>query len=711
MTHAAQRSVAAVGYAGTLRRGPRLYLASTATRTHGPQLNFRVRQQHPLKLREVPDNVPAVPLFAGRLMANIALTDYLAYLGFTDGQNPFGSVNARDERAVLEGYFVPPPYFETLWGDPGDPKSAIVLAPTGAGKTALAVMLDERAASREPLADGRLPVLTVLYDEYARLGLSDKKHDLDDHLSAVNYLLTISLLKSINDAPFPSMAVSSEERALLRYAFARYVGGKSSAEVYRDIEQLKTPWEEVQAKAKRIVNALPVVSLVAKVLQYSADKLQAGTEFVKALGEMKADTRDFTAPPETDFLRLVELLGHYYQAVYVLVDRVDETHWTQRDATATYNLVHPLVANLNLLDRPERQYAFKFFLWDGIAALYKANAREDRVFARTLVWKREQLIAMLEGRVRAFSSDRLSTFDVIFDHGVSAFGGMTPKDVIVLFAGTSPRAVVTLCKYLIEEQVNLLNQEGADARRVGRDALVAAIDKYAREVAQRAIPEPKAYREITSLGRVVFSSKMLVNEIFRGNKPESVQSKVGKWKQRFDVFQTIGNEASGKRGFPTEVHAITDVCVAYLAAALPLETFLGAKVRRCDACDTLMLRDFDKGGTFRCTHCSRSFELPRAIVENEQVRQDATRRLARELAKHVSASSDIQVLCRTASLEFGEDTFAGTPFLIWARILQFLISNDEEGLRSLLEVVDDSLPPDSEAKKNALVELYASLDS
>ncbi|WP_126934905.1 hypothetical protein [Corallococcus sp. AB018] len=644
-------------------------------------------------------------------MAPLTLSEYLTFLGFPDGRHPFASVNARDERTVLEGYFVPPPYFETLWGSPDEPKSAIVLAPTGAGKTALAVMLDERASAQKPLGDGRLPVLTVLYDDFARLGLNQAKRDLDDHLTAINYLLTIHLISTAAQSPIPHMSISNSDRLLIRYAFARYVGGRSPTAAYQDLERLKTPWEQFQSLGRKVVAATPVISLVATVLELGAEKLKAGLEFSKSIIELRNETRDLTAPPETDFIRLVDNLCQYYQSIYIIVDRVDETHWTQRDATSTYNLVHPLVANLNLLDRPERHYAFKFFLWDGIRSLYRANAREDRIFARDLEWKHDQLIAMLNSRIQAFSDRKLQSINELFDLGEASLAGLTAAEIIVLFAGTSPRAIVTFCKYIVDEHLNITNQGDARATKIGEAAIISALIKYATEVARRLIPDDKAYREITSLGRVVFSSKVLANEIFRGNKPESVQSKLGKWKQRFDVFQTIGNEVSGKRGFPTEIHAFTDVCVAFLAANIPLGNFLGSKVRRCASCEAVILRDFEHGGTFRCTYCPTSFELPKAIPEEEQNRQDTVRKLAKGLSRQIPALSDIRTLCKTASLNFGDETFTGTPFLIWTRVLQYLIENDESGLRSLLEVLDDSLPPDSEIRQNALVDLYSSLEN
>lgn len=61
------------------------------------------------------------------------VNELLERLGFAE--DPFASTNAADEPR-LASYFVPPPYFHTVQGDPRNPKSHVVLAPRGGGKTA-----------------------------------------------------------------------------------------------------------------------------------------------------------------------------------------------------------------------------------------------------------------------------------------------------------------------------------------------------------------------------------------------------------------------------------------------------------------------------------------------------------------------------------------------------------------------------------------------
>ena len=59
--------------------------------------------------------------------------------------DPFASTNADDE-PDLAAYFVPPPYFAAVQGDPKNPRPDVVLAPRGGGKTAQKRMIEEASS-------------------------------------------------------------------------------------------------------------------------------------------------------------------------------------------------------------------------------------------------------------------------------------------------------------------------------------------------------------------------------------------------------------------------------------------------------------------------------------------------------------------------------------------------------------------------------------
>ena len=54
-------------------------------------------------------------------------------------------------RIILKSYFIEPPFFKAVYGDLASPKSAVVFAPRGGGKTALKRMLEAPAKTTRSL--------------------------------------------------------------------------------------------------------------------------------------------------------------------------------------------------------------------------------------------------------------------------------------------------------------------------------------------------------------------------------------------------------------------------------------------------------------------------------------------------------------------------------------------------------------------------------
>ena len=83
--------------------------------------------------------------------------EFLSKLGFSD--NPFQFTNA-DEEDHLQSYFIPPPYFHSVWGDPDSPQSHVIFAPRGGGKSAQRRMIEYEASSKD--------VFAVTYDRFEK---------------------------------------------------------------------------------------------------------------------------------------------------------------------------------------------------------------------------------------------------------------------------------------------------------------------------------------------------------------------------------------------------------------------------------------------------------------------------------------------------------------------------------------------------------------
>jgi hypothetical protein len=89
------------------------------------------------------------------LLVTMSNDDLPHNLGFD--RDPFAKTNA-DEEELLESYFIEPPFFKAVYGDIEAPKSAVVYAPRGGGKTALKRRIELSARTE--------PFLCVIYNSF-----------------------------------------------------------------------------------------------------------------------------------------------------------------------------------------------------------------------------------------------------------------------------------------------------------------------------------------------------------------------------------------------------------------------------------------------------------------------------------------------------------------------------------------------------------------
>ena len=304
-------------------------------------------------------------------------------LGFTD--NPFAYTNADEEDLITE-YFVPPPYFEAIQGDFKSPNSSVVLAPRGSGKTAQRKMIEEWSKDK--------PILAVTIDRF------EFGNDQDlENISLVYHLkniITNSLLNLIFwAATYPDTLnnLSKEDKKNLSILSHNYLGnlnGGQAREILMSIksvpQKIKDFWNENIGILDSIVNFL--------LKAYDLPKLD--------LPNLKQEEKKLNESYKYQLELIYQLATKFgFQAIYILVDKVDETEKTGNDVNATYRLIEPLIKDLET--HSLKGYGFKYFLWDKIYSLYLKGGRPDRINQHNLIWSRKALIEMLSKRLAVFS--------------------------------------------------------------------------------------------------------------------------------------------------------------------------------------------------------------------------------------------------------------------------------------------------------------------
>lgn len=156
---------------------------------------------------------------------------FLLALGFLS--DPFELTNA-DSEPLLAAYFVPPPFFSSVLGDPQNPRPVAVFAPRGTGKTAQRLSVEQRS-----IDNGDFLVLT--YDDF---GITTKKDlaevDLNYHRRQIIIRLTLALLSSVERDPGAMGTLSKHARQVLLHCAREYLGRLSQLEYSVALSSVKT---------------------------------------------------------------------------------------------------------------------------------------------------------------------------------------------------------------------------------------------------------------------------------------------------------------------------------------------------------------------------------------------------------------------------------------------------------------------------------------
>lgn len=302
---------------------------------------------------------------------------------------------------VLSLFFVDQPYFYKVLGNPEAPQTAFLLAKRGYGKTATRAMVDHKC--RFGAYSGQ--VIVANYTDFHPL-LQRVDDDLDkltshDHV----HMIVRSALAYIRDYVNPDLwsLPSQADRQL----FASFV------HTFAD--------PETRLKMCPELNVSPVA------LEWSE---------MSPAGILEL------------FVRLVVQMEH--QALYVLIDCVDEFAKGAEDPQAAARLLRPLIADHSLMNMP--QVALKFFLPEqvGDELVKLTTIRHDRWSWDVISWSREALDQLVQHRLSYHSQSAVLQFEDLCSPDVSH----SAMDRLVQVCRGSPRILLRLCDAVIQHRVS-----------------------------------------------------------------------------------------------------------------------------------------------------------------------------------------------------------------------------------------------------------------
>ena len=504
------------------------------------------------------------------------LDAFLRQFGFND--NPFRSTNAADEPKLTD-YFVPPPYFPAVLGTPDFPKSDVVLAPRGGGKTAQRIKIEAESQR----TGNFLCVTYESFDTQGKLKLSDV--DLSYHLNGLCRLLLIAALSEVEDNPKSLELISEHQKAVLKYQVQIFLGKLTSAEYEKAINSLKNLGD----KAKALWNKYG--GKVASIVNACLSKYGFGNIDITGVAEVDFNEGDSLRYHFHELVKISRAIG--FKSIYLLVDKVDEISLTAKDAKSTFLFIKPLLEDLPTLETPG--VAFKFFLWDQIEHFYKeSGTRPDRVPVHILGWSADELSLMLKERLKAYSGGRISSMNDLMTPG----SGVDAHRMIAQFSFGSPRDMIRICQAIVNEQTRMGNTTKFIEDKFLWIGIKNFSDTRSDELFGNFLPD---LRKINS---VTFTVNKIASDVFRISQ-QAARAKVQKW-MNVGAVAKIG-ELPNPGNRPLHLYGLL---YPGLAVALrPLqetELVLGNCILICPSCGKQCVSDRSQ---ITCDSCFESFKL------------------------------------------------------------------------------------------------------
>ena len=496
-------------------------------------------------------------------------------LGFNE--DPFATTNA-DEEMSIESYFVKPQFFDAVYGDFNRPKSSIVFAPRGGGKTALKRMIELDSQNKT--------FLCVTYNNFDTAGLKLSDINYEYHLRNLVRLVLVALISGIKNKKI-SEVYSSDERHYFYMFIYNYLNNIESTMLKDAIKAVKNNNDKAMEWWNKFSGPIGLV-LNNLFAQIGFEKIEV-EKFSSANGKLGS---------LEDQLRVLYELAFKagYSSIYVLVDKVDENSLTG-DAIKSFDFIEPLISSLQFLEM--KGYGYKFFLWDLLQDKYQKAARPDRVKYHNISWDNTQMIEMLSQRVQAFSDKKIMNFSQIVEGtGISSYNF---DEIISLFSNGSPRLMIRLCKEIIDRQ-SLIN---CNVSKISISAVLTGIDNFAKNYSEEII-DPNILRELKKVKKATFTIKYIYNEVFKFTQQAGL-SKINSWQQK-GLIELIGTVQETKGAKNSNIYAINDPIVArHILKEFNLEDFLNKKIVKCAECGAYILRDWDSMSSSICSKCD--FEI------------------------------------------------------------------------------------------------------
>lgn len=503
--------------------------------------------------------------------------------------DPFASTNAVHEDK-LESFFITPPYFFSLIGSLERPKSSIVLAPRGAGKTAQRKMIEIISSSEDQ-------IISIVYDTFPIENLNNiNEITYEMHLRRIIKYLLIALLSNFNNIKNKEL-FDKHEKSNIKLFISNFLNGLTESEINHAINSIKgipgligDLWKTAGTSISSFINAA--------LASFNIQNINL---------DLKINKNKISHEELLDTIKIIENLFNKMgiKSIFILIDSVDETSLTGNDSTKSYELIKPLIKELKILE--QKTIVLKFFLWDKIQEHWSEEIRKDRIDIFEMNWKREKIVELINKRLIAFSNGKYKSLSDILNN--TSFN----IDHILDFANNSPRDAINIMKDIFDQF--LMNSN--DGTKFPDDlSIKTGIDLFCKNKFDELILKDKQRKDIKRIKLSTFTIPYLYNEVFKCND-STARNILMPWTRAEYVISSNTKIRVKQSPNPINIYTIKDLRIArHVCSDKKLEEFIDNNLIKCEECETINV--FDKKNHYglnnwQCNKCQSNLTINKVV--------------------------------------------------------------------------------------------------
>lgn len=391
---------------------------------------------------------------------------------------------------------------------------------------------------------------------------------LADHLRIVCRLLTVAALSHLAHDPARAKTLSEHNKQVLKYSSSELLSNLNQQELEVAISSVKSLGDKA-SDAWHTYGGFISAGIAALMSKFGLDGVKVPSELAES-ATREAATLSYLFPKLVDVFKA---LG--FDAVYILVDKLDETSKTGNNPDLAFKLISPLLLDLTTVEQPG--VAFKFFLWDLLNDPFiEEGGRGDRLGVSNLHWTVPELTEMLSRRLAAFSEGRVTSFNELVD---PAF----PVNVHRLLAHLSPdspRDMIRMCERIVAEHT----RQPSYPAKIAERTIYKGIYEFSKTRSQELFG--KYMKDLNRLPEPSFTNTRLASDVFKISTT-AVRNKIVSWIEAGAV-EKIGEQSRGAK--PLHMYALKDPRLAIATAASSgVGRLLSSDIFICPSCSITLI--------------------------------------------------------------------------------------------------------------------------